>query len=262
MARTAGLDPSAFFLTGGPVGCLLLHGFTGSPPEMRPVGEYLNRRGLTVAAPLLSGHGTDPEDLNRYKWTDWYADAEDALIDLRTQCSILFVAGLSMGSLLTLHLGAKHPEISGLIVYSPAVAVANKLIHLTPYLKYFVRQWGKEGSNDDTDLTDPDAPGRLWSYETSPTWGAHEVYKLMRVVRRELGAITLPLLAIQSTKDESVAPHSGRMLIDGIGSPDKELVMIHNSGHCITVDTEREEVFRLTHEFIAAHVSTRPGAGT
>ncbi len=78
MVRTPGLDPSAFTLQGGPVGCLLLHGYTGSPPEMRLVGEYLNQRGITVSAPLLSGHGTEPEDLNRYKWTDWYADAEEA----------------------------------------------------------------------------------------------------------------------------------------------------------------------------------------
>jgi carboxylesterase len=258
MARTAGLDPSAFFLPGGPVGCLLLHGFTGSPPEMRLAGEYLNHKGITVSGPLLSGHGTEPEDLNRYKWTDWYADAEDALIELRARCSIIFVAGLSMGSLLTLHLGANHPEIAGLITYSPAVAVADKRIHLTPYIKYLTRQWGKKATEGETDLTDPEAPGRLWFYETTPTWGAHEVYRLMRVVRRQLRSITLPILIVQSTGDRSVAANSGQMLYDRIGSEEKKLVMIHNSGHCITVDTEREEVFRLTHEFIAAHAGSRP----
>ena len=254
MVRTAGLDPSAFTLAGGPVGSLLLHGYSGAPPEMRLVGEYLNQRGMTIFAPLLSGHGTEPEDLNRYKWTDWYADAEDALIELRSRCSILFVAGLSMGSLLTLHLGANHPEIMGLIVYSPAVAVRNRLIHLTPYLKYVFRQWGKADDNADTDLTDPEAVKRLWSYETNPTWGAHEVYKLMRLVRRELPTITRPILIIQSTKDAAVAPNSGQILHDKIGSSDKEFVLLHNSGHCITVDTEREEVFQRTHDFITAHV--------
>ena len=254
MARTPGLDPSAFTLQGGPVGCLLLHGYTGSPPEMRLVGEYLNQRGITVSAPLLSGHGTEPEDLNRYKWTDWYADAEDALIELRSRCSILFVAGLSMGALLTLHLGARHPEIMGLITYSPPIGVRNKLIHLSPYLKYFIRQWGKADDNADTDLTDPEAVKRLWSYETNPTWGAHEVYKLMRLVRRELPAITRPILIMQSTKDEAVAAAAGQLLYDEIGSSDKEFVLLHNSGHCITVDAEREEVFQHSHDFIAAHI--------
>ena len=53
MSRHNHLDPSPFFLPGGPTGVLLIHGFTGSPPEMRLVGNYLNQRGCTVSGPLL-----------------------------------------------------------------------------------------------------------------------------------------------------------------------------------------------------------------
>ena len=44
---------------GGESACLLLHGFTSSPYEMRLLGEYLGREGYTVSIPLLPGHGTD-----------------------------------------------------------------------------------------------------------------------------------------------------------------------------------------------------------
>jgi len=126
MTRHAHLDPSAFFLEGGPVGVLLIHGFTGSPPEMRLVGDYLYQRGCTVSGPLLPGHGTNVDDMNRRQWSEWTAHVEWALSDLQSRCSTVFVGGLSMGALLTLYLGACRPEISGLVAYSPAILVANR----------------------------------------------------------------------------------------------------------------------------------------
>lgn len=75
MTQNPHLDPSAFFLEGGATGVLLLHGYTGSPPEMRQIGDDLHARGCTVSAPLLPGHGATPEALNRWRWTDW-ADVE------------------------------------------------------------------------------------------------------------------------------------------------------------------------------------------
>ncbi len=40
------------------VGCLLIHGLTGSPPEMRLLGDDLAAQGSHCLAPLLPGHGT------------------------------------------------------------------------------------------------------------------------------------------------------------------------------------------------------------
>jgi len=57
------LDLNPFFFEGGEVGCLLVHGFSGSPPEMQPMGDYLAGKGLTVLGVRLAGHGTSPEDM-------------------------------------------------------------------------------------------------------------------------------------------------------------------------------------------------------
>ncbi len=46
------------------MGALLIHGYTGSPPEMRLIGDYLHERGLTVLGPLLPGHGTNVADMS------------------------------------------------------------------------------------------------------------------------------------------------------------------------------------------------------
>jgi carboxylesterase len=249
MTHHTQLDPSAFYLEGGPVGVLLIHGFTGSPPEMRLVGDYLNQRGLTVCGPLLPGHGTTAEDLNRCQWTDWTAQTERDLGQLQAVCETVFVGGLSMGALLTLYLAARHPELSGAIVYAPATMVANRLIYLTPILKYLRREVPKSGEGD-SDLTDAEAEGRLWSYDTHPSFATHELLKLSRQVQRLLPQVTCPLLVIHSTLDRTIHPSSAPLTYDRAASTDKELVTLHNSGHCLTVDSEWESVAEKTYQFI------------
>ena len=249
MTRHSHLDPSSFFLEGGPVGVLLIHGFTGSPPEMRLLGDYLHQRGYTVSGPLLPGHGTTVEDMNRCKWTEWTGHVEQSLADLQARCETVFVGGLSMGSVLTLYLAAHHPELPGAITYSPAVVVANRLIYLAPALKHLLPTRSQSGESD---LTDPEADLRLWSYEQDPVFAAHELLKLIRRVRRLLPQVTCPLLVIHSTLDTAIHPTSAQFTYDRVGSTDKELVTLRNSGHCITVDSEWESVAAKTYEFIQA----------
>jgi carboxylesterase len=231
---------------------LLIHGFTGSPPEMRLVGDYLNERGLTVYAPLLPGHGTTVAEMNRCRWRDWADHAGQALADLRSRCEMVFVAGLSMGSLLTIYLAARR-DPAGAVLYSPAVKVANPLIHVASVLKYMIPSPPKSGSSD---YTDPEAEERTWSYEKNPSFAAHELLKLIRRVRPLLPDMTCPLLVIHSTGDQVIAPDSARYTYERAGSADKELVTLHNSGHVITVDSEWETVAERTYAFVRTHVPT------
>ena len=152
MPQPDAIDPSAYAFSGGSVGALLIHGFTGAPVEMRMVADYLHERGLTVSGPRLPGHGTSVEDMNRAKWTDWTSHVEDALEQLRSRCETVFVGGLSMGALLTLYLAARYQDLPGAIIYSPAVKIANRLIYLTPLLKHVMPMRSKSGESD---LTDP-----------------------------------------------------------------------------------------------------------
>ena len=78
---------------------LLIHGYTGAPPEVRLVGDYLHQRGYTVSGPLLPGHGTTAQEMNHRQWSDWAGHVEGALADLQARCETLFVGGLSMGAL-------------------------------------------------------------------------------------------------------------------------------------------------------------------
>jgi carboxylesterase len=249
MAQSTTVKPSPFFMEGGPVGVLLIHGFTGSPPEMRRVGDYLARRGLTVSGPCLPGHGTTPEDLNRRRWSEWTAHVEGALVELQARCQTVFVAGLSMGALLALYLAAGHPELAGAAAYSPALLLADRRSLLAPLLKRLIRQAPK----GDDDLTDPAARAHIWSYTAWPAAAVHELNQLRGEVKRRLPRVTCPLLVIYSTRDQSIHPHSARTTYQRAGSADKELVALHNSGHVITVDSEWQAVADKTYQFIQAH---------
>ena len=251
MTRQPHLDPAPFFLEGGPIGVLLVHGFTGSPPEMRLVGDYLHERGLTVSAPLLPGHGTTVEQMNRCRWSDWTDHAERALADLRSRCETVFIGGLSMGSLITVYLAARH-DPRGAILYSPPVKVAEPLIWLTPALKYLIPTWAK---SDESDYADPAAERHTWSYEENPTFAAHELLKLKRRVQQLLPELTSPVLIIYSTGDQVIAPDSAQYTYRRAGSRDKALVTLHDSGHVITVDRQWEIVAEKTHAFVQAHAA-------
>ena len=255
MARQPHLDPSPFFLHGGPVGVLLIHGFTGSPPETRRIGDYLHVRGFTVSAPLLPGHGTTEADMNKCKWVDWASHVEKALSELEGQCEMVFVGGLSMGTLLTLHLAARRRELPGAVLYSPALQIASRLLYLSPLLKHLVATTAKSAESD---LTDPEARLHLWSYERNPVRAAHELLKLTAHVRRRLSQVYCPLLVFQSTRDRTIKPDSGQFTLDHVSTParHKELVTLHNSGHCLTVDSEWESVAKRTCAFLMTHSST------
>lgn len=247
------LDLNPFFFEGGPVGCLLIHGGTGSPPEMRPMGEYLAHKGLTVLGVRLAGHGTTPEDLARTTWQDLITSVEEPLLRLREQRGCVFVAGLSMGGLLTLYLAARHP-ISGAVLLSTPAYLNDWRLKWLPILKYFVK-W--HHSSGEQDLTDPNGREKVSFYRRVPISFVQHANRLLREARDNLARVQVPVLIMQGDFDRSIPADSAQILFDGLATEDKEIVRWSNSGHPITVDSERQAVWARVHGFVAAHVTNQ-----
>jgi carboxylesterase len=256
MLRPQPADPAPFTLQGGETGILLVHGFTGSPAEMRRLGHYLHDRGLTVDAPLLPGPGTTPEDMNRRRGGGWLDCARSALGVLCTRCPTVYVAGLSMGTLLALCLAAEDARVAGLVLYAPAVGLMDKRTHFVPVLRYLLRTVPKPPDY----FVDPEAAAHLWSYPVYPVAAAHELIHLIRATRRRLPQIACPALIVESSGDRDVRPESGQIVLKQIASQDKQLVTLHNSGHVITIDKEWEQVAELTYAFIRQRAAMRQRA--
>src|SRR5512134_2031037 len=98
------LEGDSFYWPGGPSGILLAHGFTATTAEVRPLARILLDQGYSVAGPLLPGHKTTLEEMNRCRWQDWAGAIETAYRQMAARCERVFVGGESMGGLLALYL--------------------------------------------------------------------------------------------------------------------------------------------------------------
>ena len=248
-------EPFTFNAGESAVGILLLHGWTGSPPEMQPLGAALAAQGWTVHGPLLPGHGTRPEDMLTVNERDWIAAAAAAYTALAAECETVFVGGLSMGGLLALDLGATLPRPpAGIIAMSAPIYITDWRRHLAPAAPLLTRfqPWShKEAVRHDVD---PTTASRLWDYRRYPTISGHHIVRLMNRVRARLPQVRAPLLVMQGRQDRTVVPASAQYIYDHVASPDKTLVWWERSAHCITVDAERAAVWSRTATWIAAHV--------
>lgn len=230
-------------------GLLLLHGFSATTAEVRPLARLLNQSGYTVAGPLLPGHKTTPDDLNACRWPDWADAAEKAYRELRGECDRVIVGGESMGGLLALHLAAGHPEAAAILTYAPAIrmplarVISTRL--LAPFVKYF-----KPGAGP------PTAVDALWQgYAVRPARALMQLYDLMEVVRLELPGLRQPLLVIQGRRDTTLDPRGAESLYSRVGSPVKELHWLEGSTHCVVLDQELPAVADLTLKFVAKTIN-------
>ena len=239
------LDGNSYFLKGNQIGFLLLHGFTATTVETRKLGEYLNSNGLTVGAPLLPGHGTTPEDMNRKRWQDWLAAAEDMYMQLTRTCRVIFVGGESMGGLLALLMAAKHPEIAGVLLYAPAIQIPSMKFAwlLSPFKTYVEKKYVKK---DEVDIG--------WQgYNVVPLRAAVELVRMQKIVIRSLPIIHQPTLIFQGRNDHTINPKSSQIVYDGISSKEKQLIWLEESGHCILLDSEWESAAESSWQFIQHH---------
>lgn len=235
-----------FYFTGNQIVCLLVHGFTGSPGEMLPLGQYLNKCGYTVKGILLPGHGTTPEDLRKTDWQDWYGKLIKEYNSLAKKYNKVFVIGLSMGGLLTLYLASQSKITGGIASLCAPIYIADKRVKITPLLKYFKKYIKKPGNGNKY-------PGYYW-YDCYPVRSLANLLKLIKVVKINLENITCPTLLIQAKKDGTIDPSSAQFIYSQISTANKELIWLGESGHIVTLDKEKEKVFLEIEKFIVENL--------
>jgi carboxylesterase len=224
----------------GPRGALLIHGFASTPPELRLLGEALAARGFRCHAPMLPGHGTTPQDLERTRWQDWAGCVATAFDELASECEEVVVAGQSMGGTLALHLAAHDLRVKAMATLAAPIWLSGPLPPLLPVIKHVVR-WHRAG--DDVDLWNPDAVEELYSYGIRPTRSIDELRRLCAVVRKELPEIRAPVLVVHGERDRSIDPRCAQEIAQRlIGSEAVQLELLPRSGHAISVDVDRDRV--------------------
>jgi esterase/lipase len=108
---------------------LYLHGFGASHKEGSPVDENIAKTfGCNMFLARLAEHGKDDGDANllNFNAEDYYQSAEKALHIAQQLGDSVVIIGTSGGGAMGLFLTSRHPEIKGLITYSPAVRLFRK----------------------------------------------------------------------------------------------------------------------------------------
>jgi carboxylesterase len=246
-----GAEP--FFFPGGRTGCLVLHGLTGTPQEVRELGEHLAAQGYTVLGPRLPHHGTDPADLIRSRWQDWYLAAEDALRLLQAQCDQLFLVGFSMGGSTALLLATRHPVRAIAALSTPVFLHPDWRLRMARWI-WWIYRYSYRGEEDDS-WVDPGAPERRVDYKARPVRAVLEFKDYLEVVRAVLPQVTAPVLLMHSRTDLTVPPENMDTIYQLIGSTEKTKIWIDESDHAITEDIARHEVFRSVSSFLSKHAS-------
>ena len=235
-------------------GILLVHGFTSAPQEMHDLGKHLAGQGHSVLGVRLPGHATRPADLIRVRWRDWLAAVEDGYSLLDKTCDHLVVMGLSLGGALALLLAASRP-VAGVVAMGtpyklPPWPDLRWLRYLLPYLRpisAILRYFPKPPIND---YKDQQAYRDHVSYSVFPIRSIPEVVKLLQLLREQLPTLRAPVLLMHAVEDRGVSPDNARLIYSQLGSDEKELVWIENSGHVITVEPAREQVYELAADFV------------
>src|SRR5262249_44808146 len=100
--------------------CLLLHGFTGSPWDLKPLAGSLAVTGFQGNVPLFPGHGTS--SMEGIRAEDWLDAGERALSQAALKAKgPVRVAGFSMGALVAVVVASRRlQDVAALALLAPA----------------------------------------------------------------------------------------------------------------------------------------------
>jgi carboxylesterase len=234
-------DYGAVRLDGRAPSLLALHGFGSTPAEVKLVVEAAHELGLRVHAPLLPGHGLHVRDLAPMRWPDWRAAAQSAFEELAAAGPVI-VAGLSMGSLLTLELATLYPEhTAGVVILAPAIRLS------WPWPSLALAVVMKLGLPDFVvpkkapDIRDARQRRQQRTYSADPVQAGNEVRLAGQRLEQELGKVRCPAFIAHGAQDHVCPVSNAQRVFLKLGTPieDKELLILPRSFHVITRDVER-----------------------
>jgi carboxylesterase len=256
----------SYRVAGGRVGVLLLHGLCGTPTEMRFVANGLARAGYTGHCPQLAGHCGTEEDIKNTTWQDWYASAEAALVEIRKECDIVIVGGLSTGAVLSLLLAANHPDmVQGTALFAPTLWLNGWLIPW--HARLFRMVFSKRVANmigfpdlhphgiKDQRIRDF-IQSALFSGDSStaglpntPGGAVLEHRRLVNATKRRIGDIHQPALIVHPREDDYADLDNAWYLQRNLKGM-VDMVVLEDSYHIVTVDRQRHVVVDRATTFV------------
>lgn len=221
------------------------------------MGEYLNRQGFTCLGVRLAGHATTPDDMIASRWTDWTASVEDAYSVLRGLTGQIYFIGLSMGGILSL-LMSTTLKVNGVVAISTLYKLQDDpLLKYIEWISRFMPYLPKSSEEPGSGWFDKEAWKDHVSYPKNPVRSISELNKLLTQMRWALPKVTVPVMLVHSRDDHYVLPENLELLDAAlVNASEKIKLYVTGSGHVVTRDAARLQVFQATVQFIQRVEST------
>jgi carboxylesterase len=244
-------EPFLFVGDSAKPACLLIHGFTGTPKEVRRMGEHLHRQGYTCLGIRLAGHATHPEDMVRSRWTDWTASVEDGYHLLCGLTRDIFLVGLSMGGILSLLMSTRL-KVRGVIAMStPSRLPTDYPVWFLQLLSLLIKYRPKTNEPPGSGWFDQAAYRDHIAYGKNPVRSSAELKKLILAMRAALPNVSVPVLLMHSRDEKFILPDNLAEIYERlVNTSDKTKLYLSGSGHVLPSDASREQVFQAAAEFI------------
>jgi carboxylesterase len=216
---------------------LVLHGLTATVATVRPLAEAFADAGFSVEAPLLPGHGTEPDDLARTGFADWLDCARGAYESLRARSDHVVVAGHSLGGTLALALALEQADLDGLVLVNPFAEPP------APAASQMLQAAVRAGRTMLPAIAgDVAKPGVVEpAYDAVPVTALLSLFEQVTLLAPRLAAITCPVLLVTSRVDRVVPPSTGDFLAATLSGPVERVVLEH-SRHVATLDLDAGEI--------------------
>ncbi len=184
---------------------LLVHGLGDSPFFFRDISQALSQQGFLVRTLLLPGHGSRPADLMLADADDWQAAVSHHTRLLQQQFDEIWLGGFSTGANLVTSEAIRNDDVSGLLLFSPAIVPESAMTHLLPVANLFSNWLDLEASD-----------GNYTRYGSLTTNGATQYYYTTRQVRQQLAqhSYNKPVLMALSADDSVVDSEAVKTLFE------------------------------------------------
>ena len=239
-------QPEPFTFEAGPRAVLLLHGFTGHSADVRMLGRFLEKKGYSSHAPIYRGHGLPPEELIKTTPTEWWEDAQEGYRHLQNLgYEDIVVAGLSLGGVLSLKL-ANCEKVKAVIPMCTPMIFDDKhrlKFAFRHYAKEFKQYEGKEDAVIEKELDELMA-------NTEDLFEKIAAFNVE--VREEVDMVYAPSMIVQARKDKIINPESANYIYKQLESDTKSIKWYEESGHVITLGSERDQLHEDIYAFLEA----------
>ena len=216
---------------------------------MRWMGEYLAEQGFSVLGVRLAGHATNPEEMIRTRYIDWIHSVEDGYHLLKGIADQVVLVGLSMGGALSLLMASKL-DVAGVFAMSTPYQLTDPRIKLAKLFSPLIKFMSKRGEEPGSGWLDKESWKDHISYPQNPVRSAVEINLLLEEMRAALPKVKVPTLLVHSRNDNYVPPTSMENIYNALGTSDKEMLWVTESGHVIPREPAKAEVFPKAAEFV------------